>query len=322
MIYFDGWDGLGASAVLRAVTRRLAPGAPEAHGELRFDHIIHVDCSKWESRRALQREIAAQLDLPAHVMKVFDVQDEEDDFNGVSRASRAEVPRVLEAMYQRIQKLNHRFLVVFHNGSGEEIDLSIFGFPLFGYWTNKVLWTFQGRFRLKPRMKVDSAINKSTGKTDVFLSASHDDRDPQELCSYLLHQEAAQVVAALEKNTISGHIVGASKVIECFLYMLKICCIGYHFNMLDIDYDLATHCSNYWVCDAIIQQGEGDAVDGDIEDGSWQTTADALKLAMPFDVDYHQHHHQQPYLPPSHIIMSLSPHLQLFDTTLPLLPQP
>nr|CAB3486330.1 unnamed protein product [Digitaria exilis] len=233
MIYFDGWDGLGASAVLRAVAQRLALGAPEAHGELRFDHIIHVDCSKWESRRALQREIAAQLDLPAHVMKLLDVQDEEDDFNGVARASRAEVPRVLEAMYQRIQKLNHR--------------------------------------------------------------------DPQELCSYLLHQEAAQVVVALEKNNISGHIIGASKVIECFLYKLKICCIGYHFNMLDMDYDLATHCSNYWVCDAIIQQGEGDAVDGEIEDGSWQTTADALQLAMPFDVDYH---HQQPYLPPpSHIIM-------------------
>ncbi|KAF8749560.1 hypothetical protein HU200_012575 [Digitaria exilis] len=298
VIYFDGFDGLGASAVLQAITRRLTTVATD-------DQVIYIDCSKWESIRALQRAIAEQLALPAPTMEMFDRQDEEDDFDGVPRGSLSEIPRVVEAMWQQQkQKLNRRFLIIFRNGSSKEINLeSMFGFPLSGYSRNKVLWTFQGRFKLMPRMKVveamkvDSAINK----TDVFLSAAHDDRDPQELCSYLLHQEAAQVVVALEKNNISGHIIGASKVIECFLYKLKICCIGYHFNMLDMDYDLATHCSNYWVCDAIIQQGEGDAVDGEIEDGSWQTTADALQLAMPFDVDYH---HQQPYLPPpSHIIM-------------------
>jgi len=43
-------------------------------------------------------------------------------------------------MYWHIQKLNCRFLVIFHNGSGEEIDLaSLYGFPLFGFSTNKVL---------------------------------------------------------------------------------------------------------------------------------------------------------------------------------------
>jgi hypothetical protein len=113
----------------------------EAQGELRFDQIIHVDCSKWESRRALQRDIAEQLDLPAQVMKLFDKQDEEDDFHGVTEDSRVEIPWVLEAMYDHIHKLNHRFLIIFQNGSSEEINLSIFGFPLSGYPRNKVFFS-------------------------------------------------------------------------------------------------------------------------------------------------------------------------------------
>jgi hypothetical protein len=36
VLYFDGWDGLGASAVLRAVASK-APAAG-------FEQIIHIDC--------------------------------------------------------------------------------------------------------------------------------------------------------------------------------------------------------------------------------------------------------------------------------------
>ena len=166
VIYFDGWDGLGASAVLRAVARRVSPpagrqGAPAAG--LEFEQVVHIDCSVWESRRALQRAVAEQLKLPDQVMELLDRQDEEDDFKGVPQGSRAEVQPVVEEMYRHIQKLNCRFLVIFHNGSGEEIDLaSLCGFPLFGFSTNKVLWTFQGRFRLQPRAKVDMAIKSKT----------------------------------------------------------------------------------------------------------------------------------------------------------------
>jgi hypothetical protein len=46
VIYFDGWGGLGASAVLRAVAQRLAVPSGEAPAGLQFDQIIHVDCSK------------------------------------------------------------------------------------------------------------------------------------------------------------------------------------------------------------------------------------------------------------------------------------
>ena len=81
VIYFDGWDGLGASAVLRAVSQRLAI-ASEAPAGLQFDQVINIDCSKWVNRRAMQRVIAEQLELPAEVIDIIDRRDEEDDYRG------------------------------------------------------------------------------------------------------------------------------------------------------------------------------------------------------------------------------------------------
>jgi hypothetical protein len=74
VIYFDGWDGLGASGVLRAMEHPIAT-ASEAPAELQI----------WEDhqhrRRALHRAVAKQLELPAVVMEMFD-RHEEDDFHG------------------------------------------------------------------------------------------------------------------------------------------------------------------------------------------------------------------------------------------------
>ena len=61
VIYFHGWDGFGASVVLRSIAevlpyRRTTP-------ELCFDRIIYVDCSEWKNRRAAQRAIAEELEL-------------------------------------------------------------------------------------------------------------------------------------------------------------------------------------------------------------------------------------------------------------------
>jgi hypothetical protein len=49
---------------------------------------FHIDCSKWESRRSLQRAVAEQLELPDEVMKMFGSQDEVDDFRGVAHGYR------------------------------------------------------------------------------------------------------------------------------------------------------------------------------------------------------------------------------------------
>ncbi|CAN6197089.1 unnamed protein product [Urochloa humidicola] len=99
VFYYDGWDGLGASAVLRAVARRLTAASPAGAGP-EFEQVIHIDCSKWESRRAVQRAVAEQLDLPAQVMEMFDQHDEEDDFRGVSQGSRVELEQIVRVMQQ------------------------------------------------------------------------------------------------------------------------------------------------------------------------------------------------------------------------------
>ncbi|KAG2632116.1 hypothetical protein PVAP13_2NG060346 [Panicum virgatum] len=138
VFYFDGWDGLGASAVLRAIARRLTASSPD-------DQVIHIEyCSMWESRRSLQRAVAEPLRLPDQVMELFDRQDEEDDYQGVPQGSRAGLEQVTTEIYQHVQQqMKHRFFVIIHNGSNEEVDLaSLCGFALSGYSTNKGMVEF------------------------------------------------------------------------------------------------------------------------------------------------------------------------------------
>ncbi|KAF8711125.1 hypothetical protein HU200_029132 [Digitaria exilis] len=53
----------------------------------------------------MQRTIAEKLELPALVMDMLDAEDEEDDYSGMGKGSRAEIPHVSEAIYKHIQKL-------------------------------------------------------------------------------------------------------------------------------------------------------------------------------------------------------------------------
>ncbi|WVZ53968.1 hypothetical protein U9M48_004849 [Paspalum notatum var. saurae] len=277
VIYFDGWDGLGASAVLRAVGERLSAG-PE------FSQVIHIDCSKWESRRAMQRALAEKLQLPAPVMEMFDVQDEEDDYKGVGKGSRLEIPEVAKEIIQHILKQpSLRFLVIFNNGSCEEIDLERLGFPVSGYLIrNKVLWSFQGGFRLYPRTKVDRALESTRTSTDVVLSATLDDLNEEfeDQRSKILRHEAEEAAHGLINI---GGIDWPATTSECFLYMMRLCGMGSHL----VDYDLATHGCNYWICDGIIQlKQQGD----DGADTLW-LCSDALKREMQLDTDYRQTTH-------------------------------
>ncbi|XBI43210.1 hypothetical protein VPH35_108008 [Triticum aestivum] len=104
-----------------------------------------------------------------------------------------------------------------------------------------MLWTFQGRFRLVPKM-IDGV--KNSRRTDVILSASSDVRDPRELWMYLVHEEAAQVPFSKHGHCIIDPGIAA----ECVLYALKQSWIGSRI----VDYDWAVHTSNYWICDGII----------------------------------------------------------------------
>jgi hypothetical protein len=233
-IYFDGWNGLGASTVLQAVASLAVCDLSMRPAGLEFQKIIHIDCSKWESRRAMQRKIAEQLKLTDSVMEIFDKQDEEDDFNGLDQVFRAEIAQISTEIYQTMQ--NCRFLVILHNGGNEEIDIFNPGLSLYEYANSKMLWTFRGRFRLDP--KVIDNVKKST-TTDVLFSASRDRRDPQELWSYLVRHEAAQV--SWNKH---GHAIIDSEIAaKCVSYMLKQSWIGSHI----IDYHWDIHASTGYV---------------------------------------------------------------------------
>lgn len=63
--------------------------------------------------------------------------------------------------------------------------------------------------------------------------------------------------------------------------MMKLCRMGSHL----IDYDLATHGCNYWLCDGIIQLGQGDDVG--TTDTLW-VSSDALWREMRLDPGYYQ----------------------------------
>ncbi|KAF8731013.1 hypothetical protein HU200_016893 [Digitaria exilis] len=240
----------------------------------------------------MQRTIAEKLELPTPVMDMLDAQDEEDDYSGMGKGSRAEIPHVSEAIYQHIQKLvmNRRFLVIFHNGSSEEIDLNTFGFHLSGYSRNKVLWSFQGRFRLYPRTKVDRALMSTRTTTDVVLSASIEDRWR---LPAILSSDAEEVA---DGSNIIDSFCGLWEEAShhrqaqyCFEYIMKLCRMGSHL----VDYELTTHGSNYWKCDGIMQLKQED-VDTDDDDGAdrlW-LYGDALYHELRLDVDYYQN----PYL--------------------------
>jgi len=91
VIYFHGWSGWGASAVLKAVVKQLRSSSRLADTGTARDlgKIIHVDVSQWQSKRTLQKVIAEELELPPQVMALFDQHDEEDDFDGVEQSDRA-----------------------------------------------------------------------------------------------------------------------------------------------------------------------------------------------------------------------------------------
>jgi hypothetical protein len=186
-------------------------------------------------------------------------------------------------MHRRIKDLNCRFLVIFHNGSSEDIDLASFGFPMSEYLDNKVLWTFQGRFRLYPRNKIWNVLNK----TDVFVSASNrDGGDPDEFWPVLIRQEAAEVAQQISM-VCSTRGISIDQLAQSFiLHILKLCCIGHHFM---VDYDLATHAVNYWIYDGTQRQQRGE------DDELWQP-AHAIQREMLLDVDRYNKYF------PSHLV--------------------
>ncbi|WVZ83895.1 hypothetical protein U9M48_030990 [Paspalum notatum var. saurae] len=255
VIYFNGWVGLGASPVLKAVVERLtrpssasASTAGKGGGtrmeEVGVDKVIHIDCSQWRNKRALQRAIAEELKLPQRVLAIFDQQDEEDDYDGVEQGSRGVIPRVKWAIFNELSSCT--FLVVFHNGSGSYIDLWECGVPLMGVASKKVLWaTSQGRFHIRPEQGM---TKESAGSSDVAILAEPA-RDSDDFARRLLHIEAEEVagLGLGHHNSMSPKVV-----LGCLLYRAL--------RHEEYGIDWATHAANYWVCDGGILPVNGDAI--------------------------------------------------------------
>ncbi|KAF8712907.1 hypothetical protein HU200_028687 [Digitaria exilis] len=229
-IYFDGWDGLGASAVLRAIAEHPPPSLRE-----KFDKIIQIDCSRWKSQRELQRAIADELKLTKQVAAIFDVQDEEDDFNGVNQAYRREIKGVTTVIARSLAQ--YRCLVIFHNGGDELVYLPRCGIPQPDFFETQILWTFRGRLRVNKEI-----LKKFIILTEFFVSGNI------AKLNALLAEEARDIALYTHKLGLG---VTPEVATDCCLYLLALNDQGGGV----IDYTWATHASNYWVCDGIVKGG-------------------------------------------------------------------
>ncbi|PNT69842.1 uncharacterized protein LOC100842428 [Brachypodium distachyon] len=244
VIYFDGWHGFGASAVLTSVaevlpSRRTIPG-------LCFDRVIFIDCSKWKNRRALQRAIAEELKLDSSVMASLDKEDEEDDFHGVDESSRNEIDSVALVVDQTLS--GTKFILIFLNGSDDEVDVGLSGIPRFSsYGNSMMLWTFK-----RPCLTV-RIPEMQTSFLDKLRYTQSSLIYPYPLIKQLtssefqaiLHAEAADIVA---RNPCVLDI-DPKTVADCCLYELFLL----YNSHIATKSDWVAHASNYWMCDGIIQ---------------------------------------------------------------------
>uniref|UniRef100_J3N0T4 Disease resistance protein At4g27190-like leucine-rich repeats domain-containing protein n=2 Tax=Oryza brachyantha TaxID=4533 RepID=J3N0T4_ORYBR len=202
----------------------------------KFDKIIHIDCSRWKSRRGLQRRIADELKLPEHVMALFDTQDEEDDFSKIDECSRAEIAEVTRVILGSL--LQHRCLVLFLNGSNDSVDLYGCGLPPLEVSGTTVLWTFGGRLRC-PTNEITDKIDTS----NIVLSMN---TVMSKYSNFLVWEEAKEILLYTHKY---GFGITPEIVTQCLLYLLT---LDSNRGSEIMDYNWATHASNYWVCDGII----------------------------------------------------------------------
>lgn len=236
-IYFDGWNGFGASVVLRSIaevlpSRRTTP-------ELCFDRVIYIDCSECKNRRAIQRAIAEELKLDSSVVGILDRQDEDDDFGGVDTGSRYEIDTVGQVIYQALK--NSKFMMIFINGSDDEVDMGAFGIPPFTKFSNNtMIWTFKRSFLTMHRHQYE--IEDKLRHTTFFLYSI---LVTSSQFQAILGEEAATIVA--RNPSMLG--IDPTMVMECCLYKLFLHC-NFH---PATRFDWVAHASNYWICDRIMQ---------------------------------------------------------------------
>ncbi|GJN14191.1 hypothetical protein PR202_gb00982 [Eleusine coracana subsp. coracana] len=93
----------------------------------------------------MQRRIAEELKLDSNTMALFDMQDKEDDFNGVVPAYRDAIRAVGTVINRTLMESS--FIMIFLNGGEEEVVLSRMGVT--DFHQSIIIWTFRRRFLTK-----------------------------------------------------------------------------------------------------------------------------------------------------------------------------
>ncbi|CAD6266374.1 unnamed protein product [Miscanthus lutarioriparius] len=192
----------------------------------------------------MQKRIAEELRLDHKTMSMFDELDEEDDFNGVDHGSRDRVRSVASMIDRTLRE--GRFMMVFINGSGDEVLLGRLGIP-----ENSdcmILWTFSTRC-VTMGSYYTNKIAEKLRYTDVlvYCDSSAGGLSSSQFMA-LFSEEAANIVA--RHPCMQG--VDLTTVVHCCLYGLHL----HHSFHGTTGFVWSAHSSNYWICDGIMQQGE------------------------------------------------------------------
>ncbi|CAO2205538.1 unnamed protein product [Urochloa humidicola] len=190
----------------------------------------------------MQKEIAQELRLDRQTMSMFDEQDEEDDFSGVDLGSRDAIRGVATVIDRNLRE--SRFMMIFINGSDEEVGLGKLGIPENSYYV--ILWTFSRRL-VTMRYHVDNIAEKLR-YTDVFLYTYGSGNPPSSQSTPLFREEAANIVA--RNACMRG--MDLARVVDCCLYGLL---LKHHSLYRTTGFPWPAHAPNYWICDGIIPGG-------------------------------------------------------------------
>ncbi|KAL6870985.1 hypothetical protein ACP4OV_014833 [Aristida adscensionis] len=240
VVYFDGWNGFGAAPVLDSIAQKLRSiKAKKSPPELLFDKIIYIDCSAWKNTREVQRKIAEELELDRETMCIFDEQDQEDDFRDVDHGSRDVIISVAQVIYQTM--MGRKSIILFLNGSENEIDVSRTGVPFGEYINNMMIWTFKRGYLTMQSLSETNNIVAKLRYSHRLVSKWGDHIE----FNKLVQAEAASIIA---RNPCLEDITLAS-VTDCCVYELFLHCSFHRATM----FDWAAHSSNYWMCDGIIK---------------------------------------------------------------------
>ncbi|KAM0916758.1 hypothetical protein ACQ4PT_010079 [Festuca glaucescens] len=163
-------------------------------------------------------------------MAIIDKQDEEDDFYGVHDRSRGEIASVSRTINHILK--DSRFVMLFHNGSGDDIDLYGVGVPRFGkFEDNLLIWTSGTR-----RLTTKESDKMTVARMQVY-----------EVIMNLTNEQLYAILC--KEGAIIAPGINPTVVSDCCLYKLLL-----HASFLTTTkYDWAGHAFNCWICDGMLQ---------------------------------------------------------------------